>query len=174
MRKSRGCSRSALRFEHLEERLPISASLGLLEAVVAHELHATKKPVGYSQPVGLTPDQVRTAYGFDNISFNGIVGDGTGQTIAIVDAYSHPNIVKDLAVFSRTFGLPDPPSFKIVNQYGGTKLPAKNRGWAQEIALDVEWAHAIAPGASILLVEAKNPSNFGVAIDYAAMCRACR
>lgn len=146
----------------------MSASLGTLEPMALPTLEAAKKkPVGYSYPVGMTPDMVRTAYGFDNVSFNGIVGDGTGQTIAIVTAYHNPNIVSDLATFDQTFGLPAPPGFQIVNQYGGTKLPKKNKNWGSETALDVEWAHAIAPGANILLVEAKNASNFGVAIDYA-------
>jgi Subtilase family len=166
MRTTRARMRHALHFEHLEDRLPMSASLGSLDPVAIHALSPAKKPVGYSYPVGLAPDDVRTAYGFNNINFGGIVGDGAGQTIAIVNAHRSPSIINDLAVFDYTFGLPDPPSFTIVNQYGGAKLPSKNRGWAQEIALDVEWAHAIAPGASILLVEAKNASNFGAAIDY--------
>jgi len=51
------------------------------------------------------------------------------------------------------FGLPD-PVFTKVNQTGGGAMPAANKGWATEIALDVEWAHAIAQGANILLVEA--------------------
>lgn len=168
MRTARPHSSATLHFERLEERLPMSASLASLEPMALPTLNsAKKKPVGYSYPIGMTPDMVRTAYGFDNVSFNGIVGDGTGQTIAIVTAYHNPNIVSDLATFDQTFGLPAPPSFRIVNQYGGTKLPKKNKNWGSETALDVEWAHAIAPGASILLVEAKNASNFGAAIDYA-------
>lgn len=146
----------------------MSASLGSLEPMALPTLEsAKKKPVGYSYPVGMTPDTVRTAYGFDDVSFNGIVGDGTGQTIAIISAYHNPNMVNDLKVFDQTFGLSDPPTFRIVNQDGGTKLPKNNKSWGSETALDVEWAHAIAPGASILLVEAKNASNFGQAIDYA-------
>jgi len=77
--------------------------------------------------------------------------------------------VSDLKTFDRTFGLPDPPSFKKVNQTGGTSYPQADAGWAGEIALDVEWAHAIAPGANILLVEANSSSPVDVftAIDYA-------
>src|SRR5262249_50727787 len=77
--------------------------------------------------------------------------------IAIVDAYDDPNIAGDLQKFDAAFGLPN-PSFTKVNQTGGTKLPAANSGWATEIALDVEWAHAIAPGAKIVLVEANSSS----------------
>jgi len=126
-----------------------------------------KKPVGWSFPHGETPARIRAAYDFDNIDFGGIAGDGAGQTIAIVDARSDPTIVNDLAIFDQTFGLPAPPSFTVVNQNGGAKLPKKSRGWSQEIALDVEWAHAIAPAANILLVEAKSATMFGEAIDYA-------
>src|SRR5262249_26426406 len=67
------------------------------------------------------------------------------------------------------FGLPD-PAFTKVNQSGGSTPPAANAGWASEIALDVEWAHAVAPGASILLVEASSNSdaNLFAAVRYAA------
>src|SRR5437762_41574 len=91
-----------------------------------------------------TPAQIRHAYGFDRITFsNGTVqGDGTGQTIAIVDAYDQPNIATDLHTFDTTFGLADPPSFTKVNQSGGTSYPTVDAGWGLEISLDVEWAHA--------------------------------
>ena len=81
-----------------------------------------------------------------------------GTTIAIVDAYDDPNIASDLHQFDLAFGLPD-PTFTKVNQNGGSTLPAANAGWATEIALDVEWAHAIAPGANILLVEANSANR---------------
>jgi len=75
-----------------------------------------------------------------------------------VDAYDHPNIESDLAVFNSTFGLPSCTTlngcFRKVYSNG---RPRTNAGWALEIALDVEWAHAIAPAAKIVLVEA--PSN---------------
>jgi subtilase family serine protease len=106
-----------------------------------------------------TPSQIRHAYGFDQVSFGATPADGTGTTIAIVDAYNEPNIVSDLATFDSFFGLQAPPSFKVVNQSGGSTLPANNTGWGLEIALDVEWAHAIAPNANILLVEANSSSG---------------
>src|SRR4051812_24621937 len=107
---------------------------------------------------GLSPAQVRKAYAFDQIVLGdgSIAADGRGQTIAIIDAYHDPNIAADLAVFDAQFGLPS-ANLKVVNQTGGSRLPATNAGWASEIALDVEWAHAIAPAASILLVEANSP-----------------
>jgi subtilase family serine protease len=113
-------------------------------------------------PSIFTPAQVRQAYGFDQVTL-----DGAGQTIAIVDAYDDPNIASDLAAFDTQFGVPDAPSFTKV-QMGGSVAP--NAGWATEIALDVEWAHAMAPGANILLVEAKSASfaDLLAAVDYAA------
>ncbi|MCL5283621.1 MAG: S53 family peptidase [Armatimonadetes bacterium] len=93
--------------------------------------------------------------------------DGSGQTIAIVDAYSDPSITKDLSAFDSQFGLPAPPSFTIEQPEGE---PSNNSGWALEQSLDVEWAHAMAPGANIVLVEAVSPSLSYLlnAVQYAA------
>jgi subtilase family serine protease len=100
------------------------------------------------------PAQVRHAYGFDQVT-----NQGTGQTIGIVDAYDDPNAESDLGVFSAQFGLPACTSsngcFRKV--YSNGKKPVANANWAVEISLDIEWAHAIAPKATILLVEA--PTN---------------
>jgi hypothetical protein len=146
-------------------------------AAVAHPNYvllpsgSTAHPYNSTGPTGTTPSQIRQAYGFNKITFaNGTVtGDGSGTTIAIVDAYDDPNIANDLHQFDVRFGLPD-PTFKKVNENGGTSMPAADGGWASEIALDVEWAHAIAPKASILLVEASDASfgNLLTAEQYAA------
>ena len=126
---------------------------------------ATASPTGYS------PSRLRNAYGVNNVNFGGIVGDGTGQTIAIVDAFRNPNIVADLQAFDLQYGLADPPSFAVVSQTGGpVSSVLVDKGWGLEIALDVEWAHAMAPGASILLVETANSdfsSLIGGGVDYA-------
>jgi subtilase family serine protease len=105
-----------------------------------------------------TPAQMLHAYGIDQVKFsNGTVkGDGSGQTIAIVDAFDDPTILSDLQKFDATYGLPDPPSFQKLTPQG---QPAANTGWALEIALDVEWAHAIAPKANIILVESADNSG---------------
>jgi hypothetical protein len=127
-------------------------------------------PLGTSGPTGYTPAQIRHAYGFDQITFaGGVAGDGARQTIAIVDAFDDPNIANDLHQFDLRFGLPDPPVFTKVNQNGGSTMPAADAGWASEIALDVEWAHAIAPRANILLVEANDNGlgNLFAAVDFA-------
>ena len=127
-------------------------------------------------PGGYSPSQIRTAYGLNNITFGTVTGDGSGQTIAIVDAYDDPAFVSstdpnfsssDLAIFDQTFGLPDPPSFTKYNQNGQTtNLPGTdpaagsgNGDWEMEEALDIEWAHAMAPGASIDLIEASSDSD---------------
>ena len=101
--------------------------------------------------------------------FGNTPADGTGQTIAIVDAFDHPTIARALKAFDATFGLAAPPSFRKVDQRGGTHYPPADPGWSIEIALDVEWAHAIAPGASILLVEADSDQldDLLAAVDYA-------
>lgn len=120
--------------------------------------HAWVKPDASTSPVGLTPAKMKAAYGFSTSNTA-----GTGKTIAIVDAYDLPTAEHDLNVFSSQFGLPACTTangcFKKINQTGGTSYPRYNSGWGLEIALDIEWAHAIAPGARILLVEA-NSSSF--------------
>jgi hypothetical protein len=120
-------------------------------------------PLVSARPVGYTPSQIRHAYEFDQIPLK-----GAGQTIAIVDAYDDPNIAGDLHAFDQQFGLADPVLTRV-NQSGGTCYPASDPNWAVEISLDVVWAHAIAPGARILLVEANSNSysDFLAAVDYA-------
>ncbi len=125
-------------------------------------------PADGSSPVGngYSPTQLLTAYGF-----TGVPQDGTGQTIAIIDAYNDPNIASDLATFdgSNGFSLPT-ANLTVVNETGGSKLPTANSSWAVETSLDVEWAHALAPGAKILLVEANsaNTNDLFAAARYAA------
>jgi subtilase family serine protease len=114
--------------------------------------------VGATGPLACyDPTQIRNAYDIPS-SLTGV-----GQTIVIVVAYGDPIIEQDLAAFDSVFGLPDPPSFTVYN--GSSTLtagPHEAAGWALETALDVEWAHAVAPGANIVLVEA--PSSSGNAI----------
>lgn len=145
------------RLEPLEDRSLLSgASPGayVLNAQGIHPADSNGLPYGFS------PAQIRQAYGFDQISFmNGsVAADGSGQTIAIIDAYNQPDIAGDLAAFDATYGIPAPPVFTEVNEYGGASLPAASPSWGLEISLDVEWSHAIAPGANILLVEANSSS----------------
>jgi hypothetical protein len=143
-------SRRSCLIEGLESRQLLSASSGIL---VHPDLTVLPAATGGAVN-GFTPAQIRHAYGFDKVKFNGVAADGTGQTIAIVDAFRDPHITGDLAVFDAKFGLAAPPSFAIVNQRGGSvKSVPVDSGWASEIALDVEWSHAIAPKARLALIE---------------------
>lgn len=99
-----------------------------------------------------TPAEIRTAFDVpDSLT-------GAGQTIVIVDAFGSPTIASDLHVFDQAFGLPDPQ----LNIFYPTGKPTFNAnsgnevGWAFETTLDVEWAHAIAPAATIDLVVGTN------------------
>ncbi len=110
------------------------------------------------------PAQIRQAYHLPAVYASGVTGKGT--TIVIVDSFGSPTIKNDLGAFDRTFGLPAPPSFRVIQPAG--KVPAYNPGnsdmvgWAGETTLDVEYAHTIAPGASILLVETPVSETEGV------------
>ncbi len=146
----------------------------LLSAAVSTTMHSdlvfAADSTSSSSIQGYTPSQIRTAYGFNdvNLSSGSVAPDGQGQTIAIVDAYNDPDIASDLGVFDSQFGLAS-ASLKVVNETGGSTLPATDAGWAGEISLDVEWAHAIAPAADILLVEANSDStdDLMAAVNYA-------
>ncbi len=123
--------------------------------------HSTISPTGYG------PGQFQTAYSLPSAIA------GAGQTIAVVDAYDDPNAESDLALYSSTYGLPACTTangcFSKVNQTGGTRYPRVDQGWALEISLDVQIAHASCPNCKILLVEAKTNSfsNLLAAEDYA-------
>jgi subtilase family serine protease len=163
------CPRRPL-IESLECRQLLSVSAADVTVVRNDVYLRTATAASSSSIQGYTPAQITTAYDFNKISFgSGNTADGQGQTIAIIDAYNDPRIAADLSVFDTQFGLSAPPSLKVVNQAGGSTLPTTDPGWAGEISLDVEWAHAVAPGANILLVEATSDSlaNLMSAVDYA-------
>ncbi|MGO9109892.1 MAG: IPT/TIG domain-containing protein [Thermoguttaceae bacterium] len=174
--------------EALEDRRLLSVSLQ-----VPHDLRS--EPIAFytvsphaigSTPQGLSPNQVRGAYGLgsytagvlsNGLNFSGIPGDGRGQTIAIVDAYDDPFAVEDLNIFSSYYGLPqvntgNGPTFTKLNENGGTTLPGPDvpEGWGVEESLDIEWAHSIAPMANIILVEAASAfdSDLYTAVQTAA------
>lgn len=120
---------------------------------------ATAGPSG-----GLTPADLWAAYHLTSSATG-----GTGQTVAIVDAFSDPKIEEDLATFSSQYGLAACTTasgcFKIVNQNGATSpLPAGNSSWAAEESIDVEVVHAICQGCKIVLVEATTNSDSDLAI----------
>jgi subtilase family serine protease len=109
------------------------------------------------------PAQIQTAYNVQPLYAHGITG--RGQTIVLVDSFGSPTIKSDLATFDKQFGLPAPPSFRIIQPAGavGPYNPSTMSGWAGETTLDVEWSHSIAPGANILLVETPVAETEGVA-----------
>jgi len=110
------------------------------------------------------PDQIQAAYNEAPLFSKGITGKGA--TIVIVDSFGSPTIKSDLSTFDKQFGFPDPPSLKVITPAG--KPPAWDpnssdmTGWAGETTLDVEYAHTIAPGANIVLVETPVAETEGV------------
>jgi subtilase family serine protease len=114
-------------------------------------------------PKGMTPAMVKRAYG--------LPASGGEGTIAIIGAYDDASIESDLAVFDAQFGLAACTTKNgCLEKHAMSSTIKTNSNWNLETTLDVEWAHAIAPNAKILLVEATTPSgaNFLSAIDYAA------
>ena len=197
----RRCRAAALRtlcFEPLEDRRLLAAAPFVPAGWVSQPAHvfmatADAKPgtqvslSGLQSPSGLTPNQVRGAYGLGTyvwnsstnsgtltggVTFgsNAIAGTGAGETIAIVDAYDYPTALSDLNAFSSYYNLPgfngsNEPTFEKLNQTGGTSLPGVDStspnlsDWETEEAMDIEWAHAIAPLANIILFEATSSNN---------------
>ena len=98
------------------------------------------------------PLQYEQAYNMKPLYRAGLTG--AGKTIVIVDSFGSPTITADLNTFDAAYGLPSPPSFNIITPDGPVNQndPAAP-GWGVETSLDVEYAHAMAPGANILLVE---------------------
>jgi subtilase family serine protease len=119
-----------------------------------------------------TAPQVQRAYSLPALYARGITGKG--ETIVIVDSFGSPTVRHDLAVFDRAFGLPAPPSLKIIQPAGPVKpyrTYSNREGWAGEADLDVEYAHAMAPGANILMVETPTSENEG-STGFPAIVRA--
>jgi subtilase family serine protease len=120
--------------------------------------------------------QLQRAYNLNPLFAKGI--DGRGETIVIVDAFGSPSIASDLKTFDAGTHLPGPPSFKVITPEGpvttspdncasrysrtGPDVCSDYYGWTDEASLDVEWSHAMAPGASILLVETPVTETQGV------------
>jgi subtilase family serine protease len=137
---------------------------------VLHEGHAQKQPPTTAECEALfsvacyEPGQIQHAYNLSPLYSHGVNGKGT--TIVIVDSFGSPTIRHDLEVFDTTFGLPAPPSLRILQPAGA--VPPYNPsnsdmvGWAGETTLDVEYAHTIAPGANIVLVETPVSETEGV------------
>ena len=149
----------------------MAASASADSSDITYQVNPLMQPSGVTNPGSLTnpfcssgrlvcytPSDIKAAYNYPSTL------NGAGQTIVIVDAYGSPTIQNDLGVFDAQFGLPAPPSFKIVCPDGGCPAFDPNNhhdmtGWAEETSLDVEWAHAVAPGANIVLAVASVPAG---------------
>ncbi len=116
-------------------------------------------------PSGYGPTDLKSAYALPS--------GGSGQTVAIIDAFDDPNAEADLATYRSQYGLAACTvangCFKKVNETGGTSLPAADAGWAEEISLDLDMVSAVCPSCKILLVEASQPemANLGTAVNTA-------
>ncbi|WP_335978572.1 putative Ig domain-containing protein [Streptomyces sp. CA2R106] len=136
--------------------------MGLARTDVAHHL-------------GITPNATPSGYGpTDLASAYALPSGGSGQTVAIVDAYDDPNAEADLATYRSQYGLASCTTangcFKKVGQSGSTtSLPSADSGWAGEISLDLDMVSAVCPQCHILLVEATSASmtNLGTAVNTA-------
>jgi len=120
-----------------------------------------------------TPAQIARAYGTDRLNAAGTTG--AGRTICIVDSFGSPTVREDLAAFSAAFGLPDAPLTVVapagaVPPYDGSRDRA---GWAAETSLDVQWAHALAPEAAIVLIVTPTSETEGIA-GFPEIARAVR
>lgn len=125
----------------------------------------TGEIVPATQPAGETPASLGCVYDIVSSQLSGcpingttIVPTGGSGVIVIVDAYDYPSAAADLSTFSTTFGLPQ-ANFTV--QYGSGRKPSNgcSSGWQGEESLDIEWAHAMAPNAQIVLMEASSASN---------------
>jgi subtilase family serine protease len=136
----------------------VPATIGL-RGWSAHSLIHIRR-AATAAPTGLSPTQIRAAYNLPST--------GGQATIAIVDAYDDPTVLNDLNVFSSQFGLPSVTSANFEKHMMASRISVDS-GWALEISLDVQWAHAIAPNAKILLVEATSNSLTALlaAVNYA-------
>jgi subtilase family serine protease len=140
-----------------------AASVSIAPDIAASHLVSTTAPPTTAQCEAqfhvacYSPLQIEQAYNLKPLYSKGITGKG--KTIVIVDSFGSPTIGRDLATFDSTYHLPPPPSFVVIQPAG--PVPHPNPGWAGETTLDVEYAHTIAPGANILLVETPTSENEG-------------
>jgi subtilase family serine protease len=129
--------------------------------------HVVPTHGGTSTPGGITPAQITTAYGLP-AGFQ-----GAGETIALIESGDDPNIEADLNTFSAQFGLPPCTTANgcFTKVFSDGSLPPQDANWGIETSLDVEWAHAIAPLAKIIVVESTNTSTLFNAVPFTIALR---
>jgi subtilase family serine protease len=169
-RRSRRVLTLAVAFAAFGAAIAASATAGTTSNDIVYQVNPLVQPAGtsaFTNPfchssllICYSPNDLRTAYNYPSNL------DGSGQTIVIVDAYGSPTIRNDVAVFDKQFNLP-PVNLTVDCPQGcPTWQGTSNQvGWAEETSLDVEWAHAMAPGAKIVLAVAT--TNYGNAINAA-------
>lgn len=119
--------------------------------------------VPYTGVACYTPQQLQTAYGVAPLLNAGY--NGAGQTIVLIESYGSPTIQADLTAFDQAYGLPDPPSLQVLAPLGTVPFDENNDdqvAWAFETALDVQWAHAMAPGAAIVVLTSPVDETEGI------------
>lgn len=110
-----------------------------------------------------TPQLFRQAYDLTSLNSRGFTGKG--QTIVIIDSFGSPTALSDLQQFDAGYGLPDPPSFQQLAPIGSVPFDPTNadqRSWAAETSLDIQWSHAMAPDASIVVLTSPVSETQGV------------
>ncbi len=115
------------------------------------------------QRICYSPKEIQNAYSVTPVLNAGYTGKG--QTIVIIDSFGSPTAAADLAKFDADYNLPAPPSFRVLSPLGTVPFDPTNSdqvGWAEETSLDVQWAHALAPGASIVLMTSPVSETEGV------------
>jgi hypothetical protein len=140
--------------------LPFTLPGGASLSAATNATHGPAQTIGPAG--GLTPADLATAYGFN------ATATGTGQKIALVDAYNDPDINADLQTFDAEYGLPACSTsngcLKVVNQTGGATLPPNDTtGWSVEESLDVEAAHSVCQNCTLVLVEATSSTDANLA-----------
>jgi subtilase family serine protease len=138
----------------------VSPQVGVPQAKQGELFGCESRPISGAQGARCyTPQEIQQAYGYSGLLSSGV--DGSGKTIVIIDAFQNPYIKSDLSSFDSTFGLPA-PNFSVIHPEGLTRFNVNDGnqdGWAFEISLDVQWAHAMAPGANIVLALAKSNND---------------
>jgi subtilase family serine protease len=143
-----------------------ASCLALVRSDIAKSAKALRADA--AAPSGLAPADLQDAYKLPSSTA------GSGQTVAIVDAYDAPTAEEDLGTYRSQFGLPECTTangcFKKVDQNGGSSYPTGDPGWGQEISLDVDMVSAVCPSCKIVLVEANSASfeDLGTAVNTAA------
>jgi subtilase family serine protease len=139
---------------------PALSSVPFVQISDAAAHAAQQSPICPNGLVCYSPSFIRQAYDFPN----GHNVTGAGQTIVLIEAYGSPTLRADLSAFDAEYGIPDPPSLTVLNQ----QTPVSTAGsgdtffWAVETSLDVEYAHAMAPGADIVVAVADTDDSLNV------------